>query len=477
MLAQRRRARVVEERRLVVDDREVAGFLDVVGGDERHPEQVVRHLRDVPLLGQRMPPVVDRAVGELVRGVQPELRAAARRVDRQVDLRVLQLVAEAEGAALLVVAAAAPQARGDRLIADPVVGDGVEDVVRRLDAVRAEQRAPRGAGVGQGALDDAGVAVPVEQRFRLGAVLPRGKRVDDDAPLSRGELQRRAERGDGVLVAAEARRPRFLGERRRRAVRAAAAEEQPLVPLRVAHRRGAAEGADVGEVGVPVAVLGVGDVPHPVAGEDGAARRVVVGPEEELVELAPRGGRDAAAPLEERGEREAPRAAGGVDELDAPELDGEDRVDEEGPLGLDPAGHGAERRVAEAVPAGELVRRGPRRRRRERPQVAGLVVAQVEELPRAVLGELLAPVGDRAELGVVDPAEAGAGLAHGEPHARVGDDVGPRTRRLRIEDDVLARGEIETAVAVGGREAAPRVGGGIGGVRGHERSSRQRGVA
>jgi hypothetical protein len=83
----------------------------------------------------------------------------------------------------------------------------------------------------------------------------------------------------------------------------------------------------------------------------------------------------------------------------------------------------------------------------------GLVrpVAEVEEAPRAVLGELLLPAGERRELRVVDPREAAAGLAHREADARGGDQVDPRPRRARLGDVEFAAVFGEVAVRSGER--------------------------
>ena len=56
--------------------------------------------------------------------------------------RVLQLVAEAEGAARLVVAAARPDAAGERLVQQPAVGQQVERRIGRLHLHRAERVVP-----------------------------------------------------------------------------------------------------------------------------------------------------------------------------------------------------------------------------------------------------------------------------------------------------------------------------------------------
>ena len=80
------------------------------------------------------------------RGVQQDLPSGEVRADREQRQHVLQLVAEAEGAAALVRPAAAPEPRGQQLVGQPVVDQPVE---RRLDGLdpqvtqRAGPEAPR----------------------------------------------------------------------------------------------------------------------------------------------------------------------------------------------------------------------------------------------------------------------------------------------------------------------------------------------
>jgi hypothetical protein len=89
-----------------------------------------------------MPPVLDVALDELPAGAQQQLLAQQLRLAVHQRHRVLQLIAEAESAAGLVVAAARPQATGDRLVQQPAVGQQVQGTVRRLDLDRAERAAP-----------------------------------------------------------------------------------------------------------------------------------------------------------------------------------------------------------------------------------------------------------------------------------------------------------------------------------------------
>src|SRR3546814_7857741 len=97
----------------------MAGGLDVAAGRERQPQVVVRAARAHAAVQRRMPPVLDVAVDELVLGAEQQVAARQGRLGMQHRHRVLQLVAEAERAARLVVAAARQVAAADGLVQQP----------------------------------------------------------------------------------------------------------------------------------------------------------------------------------------------------------------------------------------------------------------------------------------------------------------------------------------------------------------------
>ena len=202
-----------------------------------------------------MPPVVNRAVGELVGGVQEDLLPAALRLDREPDLGVLQLVAEAVGAALLVVAAAPPEPARDRLVAQPVVDEQVQGGIWRAHAVGREPRSPRVPDLVEGALDRLDPRRPFEQRLHFATVGRDREHITEHVIRPGLELDGRPQRRDRVAVAAELRRPRLLVQGLRQAQVAVASQERRLVALRRAHLIRAGERGDVREVGVPVPVL------------------------------------------------------------------------------------------------------------------------------------------------------------------------------------------------------------------------------
>ena len=110
----------------LVEDAPIAGGANVEGGDVRQPQQVVGEARARAAVARRMPPMEHVALDELVRGVEENLRA--RQLGPRVDESgcILELVAEAEGAARLVEGRAAPEPAGERLIAEPAVHHEVD---------------------------------------------------------------------------------------------------------------------------------------------------------------------------------------------------------------------------------------------------------------------------------------------------------------------------------------------------------------
>ncbi len=258
-----------------------------------------------------------------------------------------------------------------------------------------------------------------------------------------------AQRRDRVVVPAEERAPRSP----RRAPPAPAAspvaaeERRPCLPRPRGIGSVRPKAADVREVGVPVSPPLRADVPHVVPGEDARSLGVEGRLDEELVELAPRRRRDAAAPLEVAGEIEPARPAGrDCRRRDHPELDRLARVDEQRPFAAIPPRARSRTSCSRGRAGTRSARTRPDRRGRERPDRAGVAVARVEEF--AAIGPARSPAAsavDDGELRVVDPGEAAAGLAHGEPDPRVRDDVDPRPRRPRIGDDVLAPVVCESA--------------------------------
>ncbi len=194
-------------------------------------------------------------------------RTRSGRAERQGH-HVLELVAEPEGAARLVVAGARPQPAAHVLIEQPAVHQQVEGVVRRADLDRVEDVVPAPVARLRG-------RPPRPPRDRAGSTSSRAcsasrpcprrntrRRVSPGASVD-GDVQRRAgieprAEAAGELPAAQGRRPRE---------RAVAAEERRAVARGRAQRL-----AGVREGHAPRELLVVG-----VPGQDRAGRGVELG--------------------------------------------------------------------------------------------------------------------------------------------------------------------------------------------------------
>ena len=88
-----------DERGAVLEHRDVAGRVDVLGHHQRQPVTVVGEVRADAASGERLPPVQDVALGELVAARLEDLLAdeVGPYVEQAHD--ILELVAEAERSA------------------------------------------------------------------------------------------------------------------------------------------------------------------------------------------------------------------------------------------------------------------------------------------------------------------------------------------------------------------------------------------
>ena len=222
--------------------------------------------------------------------------------------RVLQLIAEAEGAARLVVAAARPETAGKSLIEQPAVGQHIERRVRCFHVDRAQRVLPilphafQGAASGLRSAEAAGqlpgllgIAGGAQREHHL-AFFP-GRQVD-------GNLQ------GGARIQACAGFPGHSRTRHRRRAgeRAVASQKLPPVAGQSVRRLAGAEERD------PAGKLGVVGI----AREDGSAAGVHFGHHVHRCF----GPQIAQHPLHVTGDREPARAAGIVAELQHGEFDG-----------------------------------------------------------------------------------------------------------------------------------------------------------
>ena len=181
----------------------VAGGLQVASAGVWQPQQVVGEMRAHARATRRMPPVLHIAFGKLPRGVEHDLPAQQVRRGPGQRHRVLQLIAETEGAAGLVKTGLRPESARHRLVQQPAVDHRVEQRVGGLHCRRAEQRVP--------VLAHRVHALGRRRRCGLHGKLPRGlgaRRVaQQEHPLDRfasDQTQSRGQRSARVQPAAAA---------------------------------------------------------------------------------------------------------------------------------------------------------------------------------------------------------------------------------------------------------------------------------
>jgi hypothetical protein len=241
-LAGRQRLRL-EEGDLLVQDRVVAGDLEVAQRRVGKEEEVVRAARARALAAARVPPVLHVALAELPRGGEQQLGAQQRWVDDSERHRVLQLVAEADRAARLVVARARPDAAGQRLVDQPAVQHDVERVVGRAHLHGAEPSFPERLDREPLALGGAGSGQPVDERLGVRAVVALAEQEHDGLARARRELERRLERGARVEARPKAAQQLGPAQRRRARERAVAADELGAIARRERKRAPSAANA------------------------------------------------------------------------------------------------------------------------------------------------------------------------------------------------------------------------------------------
>ncbi len=220
----------LEERGRLVEHRAVAGRLHVARRRERQPEKVVRAARAHAAARGRMPPVLHVAFHELAAGAAQQVLAHERGLGVHQRHHVLQLVAEAERASRLVVAAARPQAAGDRLVEQPAVGQHVERRVRRFHLDRAEGALPvRSRRLERSRRGGRSAKAPHELGG-IGPVAAHAEAEDELALLAVGEVEGHLDGRAGIEPGAGPARKPGAAHRGGRGERAVAPEELGPVP-------------------------------------------------------------------------------------------------------------------------------------------------------------------------------------------------------------------------------------------------------
>ena len=205
----------LEEGDHLVKHRDVAGDLNVMGGDIGEPAAVVGDAgaNTAPGLGQ--PPMLNVAFNELPRRGPEKMLAGDVRPRHAQRHDILQLVAEAIGAARLIEGGSGPYPACQRLVGKPAVEENVQRAVGRLDLNRPKCVIPLPGDVGEHRVEVSS-AVLHEERLRLFL----GRRLPEEEDNFRGaegaEVHLRLQRSAGIEACADAigqDRPRRQGKR------------------------------------------------------------------------------------------------------------------------------------------------------------------------------------------------------------------------------------------------------------------------
>ena len=194
-----------EERHHFMQQRLVARLTHVFGDRERQPQQVVGTPRAQAPARGLVPPVLHVPFDELPAGGPQQVRACDRGRGMAERQHVLDLIAEAEGAARLEVPRARVDAARQRLVQQPRVHHRVERVVGRPHLHRIQQACPvrfhAAARLGGAVhLCEAG-----GERLRMCLIVALAEHDHEFRGGSRAERDPDVERGAGVEATAETR--------------------------------------------------------------------------------------------------------------------------------------------------------------------------------------------------------------------------------------------------------------------------------
>ena len=131
-----------QERDSLVEDGEVPGGVDVMGDRIGEPRTIVRDAGSHALTRMRQPPMLDIAFDELSRRGPQQMLAGHRGPRRHERHAILQLIAEAIGAARLIESGTRPEATAQGLVEKPAVEHDVHGPVRRLHDDRTKDFVP-----------------------------------------------------------------------------------------------------------------------------------------------------------------------------------------------------------------------------------------------------------------------------------------------------------------------------------------------
>ncbi len=374
-----RRQRIgFEKRHPHAEQAVVSRGAQVVRDDKRQPEQVVGAFRAEPSARGFVPPVQHVAFGELLRGRSENLRLQQIGPRERQRHDVLQLIAESERAAWLVVARPRPQPAARRLIEQPAIHHHVEGIVWRVHLNRAEVLVPASMHGGEAPLCGVGGAVPPDQVAGSLHVSALAQREHDFLRFAWRQRDDDVEGGTGIEAGAESRRQQLTAKGRRLRNRSVAPEKRSAIAGRRHEQL-----AGVGERHAPTEVA-----VELVAREHRSGFAVDLRHHVRLLISL----RRTEPPLVVADEAQAPRLLAAIRQLQQRQLNRIIRVDEDRQLVIDTRDRSRERRrtgrmAHETASAAGGAANGSRRRR---PDLAALVVSHEQRFADRI-GDRIVP--------------------------------------------------------------------------------------
>ena len=131
-----------DERNPFVEHTRVADLLDVAAGGQWQPQEVIGDMSAHAASDRRMPPMLNVSFDKLMGGGSQQMLAHQMRLGMDQGHDVLQLIAEPERAARLVITATSPEAAGQGLIEQPAVDQDIDPRIRRFHINGAQRSLP-----------------------------------------------------------------------------------------------------------------------------------------------------------------------------------------------------------------------------------------------------------------------------------------------------------------------------------------------
>ena len=193
-----REQRSLQERNRLVEHARVARRLDVVRHRVGQPQEVVGAARAGAAAARLVPPVLDVAFEELAPGRSQQVLAAEVGPGEAEGHDVLELVAESEGAAGLVVGGTGPQPAAHVLVEQPPVHQQVEGIVGGANLDGAQDVVPPLADPLQGGFRRLHSTMPSHQIAGLAFALALSQQEDQATGVPGGEGDADVQGGAGV---------------------------------------------------------------------------------------------------------------------------------------------------------------------------------------------------------------------------------------------------------------------------------------